>query len=116
MSKVWLTSVVEDHQVLEVDVDSDVALERETQEYLAPRYRVVLLNDDFTPMDFVTRILKMFFGMNEAQARQIMMAVHTEGRATCGEYSKDVAETKTAQVNAYSRKSQHPLLCVVERI
>lgn len=117
-SKVWLTSVVEEHRVSEsgMDAETDVAVLEEPKTAFAPKYRVVLLNDDFTPMDFVVRILQMFFGMSDAQANATMMKVHTSGRAVCGEYSKDVAETKTAQVNAYARKSEHPLLCVVERI
>ncbi len=80
-----------------------------------PMYQVLLLNDDFTPMDFVVEVLGKFFSMPEEQATQIMLAVHTQGKAICGVYSKDVAETKAQQVNEYSRESQHPLLCKTEK-
>ena len=79
-----------------------------------PLYKVVLVNDDYTPMDFVVEILRVFFGMNVEKATQIMLKVHTEGKGVCGVFSKDVAETKAAQVNDYSRECEQPLLCSVE--
>ena len=79
-----------------------------------PLYRVILVNDDYTPMDFVVDVLRSFFGMNVEKATQIMLKVHTEGKGVCGVYSKDVAETKAAQVNDYSRECEQPLLCSVE--
>ena len=79
-----------------------------------PLYRVILLNDDYTPMDFVVEILRVFFGMNVEKATQVMLKVHTEGKGVCGVFSKDVAETKAAQVNDYSRECEQPLLCSVE--
>ena len=79
-----------------------------------PLYKVVLINDDYTPMDFVVDVLRSFFGMNVEKATQIMLKVHTEGKGVCGVYSKDVAETKAAQVNDYSRECEQPLLCSVE--
>ncbi len=79
-----------------------------------PLYKVVLLNDDYTPMDFVVDVLCSFFGMNVEKATQIMLKVHTEGKAVCGVFSKDVAETKAQQVNDYSRECEQPLLCNVE--
>ncbi|MCB1649250.1 MAG: ATP-dependent Clp protease adapter ClpS [Pseudomonadales bacterium] len=79
-----------------------------------PLYKVVLFNDDYTPMDFVVDVLCSFFGMNVEKATQIMLKVHTEGKAVCGVFSKDVAETKAQQVNEYSRECEHPLLCNVE--
>lgn len=79
-----------------------------------PLYKVVLLNDDFTPMDFVIEILMTFFGMSEEKATQIMLQVHTRGFGVCGVFSKDVAETKVQIVNNYSRQHQHPLLCSME--
>ena len=77
-------------------------------------YKVMLLNDDYTPMDFVVDVLRSFFNMNVEKATQIMLKVHTEGKGVCGVYSKDVAETKAAQVNDYSRECEQPLLCSVE--
>ena len=77
-------------------------------------YKAVLLNDDYTPMEFVIDILARFFNHNEEQATQIMLAVHTQGKGVCGTYTKDVAETKAMQVNQYARQHKHPLLCEVE--
>lgn len=79
-----------------------------------PLYKVILLNDDFTPMDFVIEILMMFFAMPQDKATQIMLQIHTKGVGVCGTYSKDVAETKVYLVNEYSRTHQHPLLCTME--
>ncbi|VAW64652.1 ATP-dependent Clp protease adaptor protein ClpS [hydrothermal vent metagenome] len=80
------------------------------------RYRVLLLNDDYTPMEFVVQILTGFFGMNQEQATQVMLLVHTKGQAVCGEFSFQIAETKVEQVNDYSRQHQHPLLCTMEEL
>ena len=77
-------------------------------------YKVVLLNDDYTPMEFVIDVLARFFNHDEEQATQIMLAVHTQGKGVCGTYTKDVAETKSMQVNQHSRQHKHPLLCEVE--
>jgi ATP-dependent Clp protease adaptor protein ClpS len=79
-----------------------------------PLYKVMLLNDDYTPMDFVVEILQIFFGMDRHKATQIMLHVHTQGKGVCGVYTHDIAETKVSQVNAYSREHQHPLLCIME--
>jgi ATP-dependent Clp protease adaptor protein ClpS len=79
-----------------------------------PMYKVVLLNDDYTPMEFVVEVLEKIFAMDRSRATQIMLHVHTRGKGICGVYTKDVAETKVEQVNAYSRQNQHPLLCVME--
>lgn len=79
-----------------------------------PLYKVILINDDYTPMDFVVDVLRSFFNMNVEKATQVMLKVHTEGKGVCGVFSKDVAETKAAQVNDYSRECEQPLLCSVE--
>lgn len=81
-----------------------------------PMYRVILLNDDYTPMEFVVEVLMIFFSMTQEQATQVMLAVHTQGKGDCGVFSRDVAETKAAQVNQYSRDNKHPLLCEVEAV
>lgn len=78
-------------------------------------YKVILLNDDFTPMDFVVEVLLKFFAMSAAKATQIMWQVHTEGKGVCGVFTRDIAETKVSQVNAYARAHEHPLLCMMER-
>lgn len=79
-----------------------------------PLYKVVLLNDDFTPMEFVVEVLMNFFSMSEEKATQVMLQVHTRGIGVCGVYTRDVAETKVKQVSDYSRQHQHPLLCTME--
>ena len=79
-----------------------------------PLYTVLLLNDDFTPMDFVVHVLQKFFSMNRERAMQIMLKVHVEGQGICGVYPRDVAATKVEQVIAYARENQHPLACVME--
>lgn len=79
-----------------------------------PLYRVVLLNDDYTPMEFVVEVLQRFFNMDRAQATQVMLHVHTQGKGVCGVYSYDVAETKVSEVNDYARQHDHPLLCTME--
>ncbi|MDA0978832.1 MAG: ATP-dependent Clp protease adapter ClpS [Proteobacteria bacterium] len=81
-----------------------------------PLYKVILLNDDYTPMEFVVEVLQMFFGMNREKATQIMLAVHTQGKATCGIFPRDIAETKSAQVNQYSQENQHPLQSDIEAV
>lgn len=80
-----------------------------------PLYQVMLLNDDYTPMDFVVGVLQDFFGMDLDRATQVMLHVHTRGRGICGVFSREVAETKVAQVNEYARMNQHPLLCTMEK-
>ncbi len=81
-----------------------------------PLYKVILLNDDYTPMDFVIEILMDFFAMSEQKATQVMLQIHTQGVGVCGIYSKDVAETKVYMVNEYSRSYQHPLMCSMEMV
>ena len=81
-----------------------------------PLYQVVLLNDDFTPMDFVIEVLRSFFNMGQEKAVQVMLHVHTRGKGVCGVFTREVAETKVTQVNEYSRTHQHPLLCTMEKL
>ena len=79
-----------------------------------PLYKVILLNDDYTPMEFVVQILEYFFGMSREKATQVMLHVHTRGKGVCGVYTYEIAETKVVQVNDFSRRHQHPLLCTME--
>lgn len=79
-----------------------------------PMYKVILINDDYTPMEFVVHILEVFFGKDRENATHIMLNVHTKGKGVCGIYSRDIAETKVAQVNEYSKQNKHPLLCTLE--
>ena len=77
-------------------------------------YHVIMLNDDFTPMDFVIEVLQSVFGKNPDEAMEIMLTVHHSGAAVCGTYSKDIAETKAYQCNEYAKESQHPLKCEIK--
>ena len=79
-----------------------------------PLYKVMILNDDYTPMEFVVQVLEIFFRMDREKATRIMLHVHTRGVGVCGVYSRDIAETKVQQVNDYSRNNQHPLMCAME--
>ena len=80
-----------------------------------PLYKVILLNDDYTPMDFVVQILERFFSKSRQAATQIMVEIHTQGKGICGTFTYDIAETKVDQVNQFSREHQHPLLCTLEK-
>lgn len=91
------------------DDDSGLAVQ-EAKPALKPpsMYKVILLNDDYTPMDFVVEVLEGFFGMDREKATRVMLAVHTEGKAVCGVYTRDIAETKAMQVNQYARELSAP--------
>ncbi|MCA7012024.1 ATP-dependent Clp protease adapter ClpS [Dickeya dadantii] len=78
-------------------------------------YKVILNNDDYTPMEFVIDVLQKFFSYDIERATQLMLTVHHQGKAICGVYSAEVAETKVAQVNRYARENEHPLLCTLEK-
>jgi len=79
-----------------------------------PLFKVLLLNDDYTPMEFVVQVLETFFRMSREKAVQIMLHVHTRGVGVCGVYTRDIAETKVSQVTEYARSHQHPLMCTME--
>jgi len=95
--------------------DDPVVQEAKPKLKRPPLYQVILLNDDYTPMEFVIRVLEIFFGMNHELATRIMLQVHTQGKGICGTYTREIAETKVAQVNNYARENQHPLLCTMEK-
>jgi len=80
-----------------------------------PMYNVVLLNDDYTPMDFVVEILTTFFSLDIEKATRVMLQVHHEGKGVCGTFRKEIAETKVVQVNQFARSHEHPLMCVMEK-
>lgn len=102
-------------QLPQHDGDGLSLLERESQQVKPPpMYQVVMLNDDFTPMEFVVMVLQKFFGKSREQATQIMLKVHHEGRGVCGVYPKDIAVTKVDQVSRCARQYQHPLQCIME--
>jgi len=98
-------------------IDNQEVLEEEVvREYQKPSmYNVVLLNDDYTPMDFVIEVLRKFFDMDSDKATDIMLAIHYKGKGRCGTYTAEVAETKVSQVSDYAIASQHPLKCVMEK-
>ena len=79
-----------------------------------PLFQVLLLNDDYTPMEFVVDVLERIFGMDRVKATRVMLEVHTRGKGVCGVFTFEIAETKVAQVTAYARQHQHPLLCTME--
>jgi ATP-dependent Clp protease adaptor protein ClpS len=93
----------------------DLAVEEAKPEIKEPPlYRVVLINDDYTPMEFVVNILESIFGMERTRATQVMLEVHTKGKGVCGVYNFEIAETKVAQVMGLAQQHQHPLLCTME--
>lgn len=97
--------------------DDDTVIEKAKPKLKRPKlYKVVLLNDDYTPMDFVVHILKVFFNINEDKAINIMLQVHHDGKGICGTYSRDIAETKVVQINNYARENEHPLMSVMEEL
>jgi ATP-dependent Clp protease adaptor protein ClpS len=81
-----------------------------------PQYQVLLLNDDYTPMEFVIEVLERVFGMDRMLATRVMLEVHTKGRGVCGVFTYEIAETKVAQVTSFARQQQHPLLCTMEEV
>ena len=80
-----------------------------------PLYKVILINDDYTPMEFVVHILEIFFSRDRETATRIMLEVHTLGKGICGVYTHEIAESKVSQVNDYSRDNEHPLMCTMEK-
>jgi ATP-dependent Clp protease adaptor protein ClpS len=99
----------------EQEFDRGLAVEEQQPEIKTPPlYKVLLLNDDYTPMHFVVQILERFFNMPSDTATRVMYAVHTQGKGVCGVFTKEIAETKVVQVNEFSRHHQHPLMCTME--
>jgi len=103
-------------QDLESRKEQGIALEEARPEVaLPPMYRVILLNDDYTPMDFVIEILQLFFNMSYDRATQVMLHVHTRGKGVCGVFTFEIAETKVVQVNEFAHQHEHPLKCTMEK-
>ena len=102
-------------QIPDNEVDDGIAVEEAKPKLKKPpMYKVLILNDDYTPMDFVVHILEAFFNLPREKATNVMLNVHTKVIGVCGVYTLDVAETKVELVNDYSRQNQHPLLCTME--
>ena len=95
--------------------DVGVKLQTRTRTKRPPMYKVLILNDDFTPMEFVVHVLERFFGMSHAQAFDLMLTVHQKGLAVVGVFSYEIAETKVTHVMDFSQRNQHPLQCTMER-
>ena len=95
--------------------DDGLALEEAKPKLKEPSmYKVFLLNDDYTPMEFVVKLLEKLFGMDREKATRIMLQVHSQGKGICGVYTYEIAETKVAQVSVYAQRHQHPLMCSME--
>ena len=99
----------------ELNTDGETQTVSKPKTAKPPMYKVILLNDDFTPMEFVVHILERFFSLNHDSAINIMLTVHQKGLAVIGVFSHDVAESKVNQVMSYSRQNQHPLQCKMEK-
>lgn len=97
------------------DGDASVLIETRPRTKRPPMYKVMLLNDDFTPMEFVVLVLERFFGLNHTQSFEIMLTVHKKGLAVVGVFSHEIAETKVGQVMDFARRHQHPLQCTMEK-
>ena len=97
------------------DGDAGIITETKTRTQRPPLYKVMLLNDDYTPMEFVVLVLERFFGMSHAQAYEIMLTVHKKGLAVVGVFAFEIAETKVSQVMDFARRHQHPLQCTMEK-
>jgi len=100
---------------IQSDVQHDTVLDRQaTRLAPPPMYQVVLLNDDYTPMEFVVAVLRRVFGKGEEEASRIMLKVHHEGRGVCGVYPRDIAATRVEMVRQLAQARQHPLQCIME--
>jgi ATP-dependent Clp protease adaptor protein ClpS len=99
-----------------INIEREKLLDAQKQKAVPPpMYKVLLNNDDYTPMDFVIEVLMRFFNLDGEKANQIMLTVHYQGRAVCGIYTAEIAETKVMQVTRYAKQHQHPLMCTMEQ-
>lgn len=105
----------DDDDETDKDGNAGVLLETKTRTARPPLYKVLLLNDDFTPMEFVVHVLERFFGLSHAQSFELMLTVHKKGVAVVGVFSHEIAETKVSQVMDFARRHQHPLQCTMEK-
>ncbi|MYN14708.1 ATP-dependent Clp protease adapter ClpS [Pusillimonas sp. TS35] len=101
--------------VTQIENQRETVLDRQSSKTAPPpMYQVVLLNDDYTPMEFVVVVLQRIFGKNEDEAARIMLKVHNEGRGVCGVYTRDIAATRVEMVRQMAQARQHPLQCIME--
>ncbi len=115
LSRPWVLSGDDDGDDGKREGDAEIVTRTRTRTQRPPLYKVLLLNDDYTPMEFVVHVLERFFGMSHGQAFEIMLTVHKRGVAVVGVFSFEVAETKVAQVMDFARRHQHPLQCTMEK-
>lgn len=101
--------------IMSTEEDTELAVKTKPKVQRPAMYKVILLNDDYTPMDFVVEVLRRFFGITEDQAIALMLTVHTKGAAVVGVFTRDIAETKVTQVMDFARQNGHPLQCIMER-
>ena len=117
MKAINLATIIKNHSGEETDHDTALVVQEARPIVEEPkRYKVILLNDDFTPMEFVVEVLRLFFNLDEETATRIMLNVHTKGKGVCGIFSKDIAETKVVIVNEFAKENEHPLLCTMEQV
>ena len=116
MAKIINKSSKKGAQLLEAAVVERAKPKLEAKLERPAMFRVVMLNDDYTPMDFVVVVLEVFFGLASEKAIQIMLDVHQRGRGVCGVFTQDIAQTKVVQVGEFSRSNGHPLMCKIEKI
>ena len=100
----------------ESDEEQELLVKTRPKTKRPPLYKVLLINDDYTPMEFVIYVLQTFFSYDKEKATQIMLAVHTKGKGVCGIYTKEVAETKSNQINNFAKQNEHPLVSDIEPI
>ena len=105
----------QNNKIDQEDLQRGVLIETKTVTKKPSMYKVLLLNDDYTPMEFVVEVLELIFGMDRAKATRIMLEVHTKGKGVCGVYTHEIAETKVVQVSTHAQQNQHPLLCTLEK-
>ena len=96
--------------------EGSLATEKRPEVKRPARFKVILYNDDYTPMEFVVEVLELIFSMDRPKATRVMLEVHTKGKGICGVFTYEIAETKVAQVSSYAEQHQHPLLCTLEEI
>ena len=110
-----IIAMADDDHTDDGDGDTTVVTKTKPKTQKPPLYKVLLLNDDYTPMEFVVHVLERFFSVTHAHAVEIMLTVHKKGVAVVGVYSHEIAETKVAQVMDFARRNQHPLQCTMEK-
>ena len=108
--------IVPPSRITHDDLETGIALKERPTTKRPSMYKVLMLNDDYTPMQFVVQVLQTIFSMDRSSATRVMLEVHTKGKGSCGVYTFEIAETKVAQVTGLAQQQQHPLLCTMEEL